>query len=100
MPHRDSPAICRKVDAALDYFGDDEEQLRPYLLYQLEHIMTGQRHIYMDDCKTSELVTLLAVLLPVFARSLAGIPTTPLEDRSGKLLTLITGGAAVDATGT
>lgn len=88
MSHRDAPAICRKIDAALDFVGDNEDEMRPYLLYQLEQMMGGPKHITLDDCKTSELMSLAAVLAPVFSRSLGGTGT-PVEDIGHRVLTLI-----------
>lgn len=89
--HRDAPAICRKIDAALDFMGDDEDQLRPYLMYQIEEILGGRERITMGDCSTSELMALLAVALPVFARRLAGsvVPPSSIPAKGGKLLRLI-----------
>lgn len=91
MPHRDSPAICAKIDAALDFVGDTEDEMRPYLLHQLEHMMGGPEHITLDDCRTSELMSLAAVLAPVFSRRLAGTAVAgTLEEGTGKrVLTLI-----------
>jgi len=88
--HRDAPAICRKIDAALDFMGDDEDQLRPYLMYQIEEILGGRERITMGDCSTSELMALLAVALPVFARRLAGsVVPSSIPAEGGKLLRLI-----------
>lgn len=86
MPHRDSRAICRKIDAALDFMGDDDEQLRPYLIYQIDEIMAGPKHIDPEDCTTSELMSLLAVLVPVFSRCIVG---TSAAATPAKVLTLI-----------
>jgi hypothetical protein len=89
MSHRDSPAICRRIDAALDFLGNDDE-LRPYIMFQIGEILSGRERISMDDCATSELMTILSTLLPVFARRLAGRGVSdafPLE--SAKILTLI-----------
>lgn len=97
--HRDTPAICRKIDAALDFVGDNEDEMRPYLLHQLEHMMGGPEHITLDDCRTSELMSLAAILAPVFSRCLAGTPTGSSEERIGnRVLTLIH--SADGATGT
>lgn len=87
MPHRDAPAICRKIDAALDYMGDGSgDELKPSLIWQLKEIMGGPHHILMQDCNTSELMSLLAVLVPVFNRGLVGdVDAAP----PGKLLTLV-----------
>jgi hypothetical protein len=93
MPHRDSSAICGKIDAALDYIsGQDESELRPWLIWQLDEIMAGPRHIDPEDCTSSELMSLLAVLAPAFSRKLSG---TTAPARPAKLLTLILGDAAV-----
>lgn len=104
MPHRDAPAICRKIDAALNFMGDDEEKMRPYIMHQINEILGGPKRISMRNCTTSELTSLLAVLLPIFARHLAGIGVPEgLGLQDGKLLTLILGdaGAGDDAsTGT
>jgi hypothetical protein len=103
MPHRDAPAICRKIDAALDYMGDDEEQFRPYLIYQIKQILGGSDHITLDDCAASELMSFLALLAPIFSRRLAGVSlSSPPEPVGGKLLTLILGDGGVDdaSTGT
>jgi hypothetical protein len=87
MPHRDAPAICRKIDAALDYMSDAGDEMRPWLIWQLDEIMGGPKHINMEDCDASELMSLLAVLVPVFNRRLVGgvVDVAP----PGKLLTLI-----------
>jgi hypothetical protein len=95
MPHRDAAAICRKIDAALDYIGDDEDQMRPYLMHQIEQIMDGPKHIGMEDCTTSELMSLLAVLAPVFSRRLIGDVVCGAPPMEGKLLTLIIGDGGV-----
>jgi hypothetical protein len=101
MSHKDAAAICRRIDAALTFMGDDD-QLRPYILYQLEEVMGGRKHITMADCPTSDLMALLAVVLPTFSRSLAGLEDTDIAP-PGKLLTLILGDSGVDndaSTGT
>jgi hypothetical protein len=87
MPHRDAGTICRRIDAALTFMGDDD-QMRPYVLYQLEEVMGGRKHIKMEDCPTSDLMALLAVLLPTFARGLTGIDAADVT-APGKLLTLV-----------
>lgn len=94
MSHRDAPAICRKIDAALDFVGDNEDEMRPYLLYQIAQMMGGPKHIMLDDCKTSELMSLAALLAPVFSRRLGGSAGTvvagvPEEDLGKRVLTLI-----------
>lgn len=94
VPHRDSRAICRKIDAALDFIGGADDELRPYLLYQLQQIMAGPKHITLEDCTSSELMSLLAVLAPVFSRVLGGTVAPGLHEggeRAGKLLTLVLG---------
>lgn len=93
--------MCRKIDAALDFMGDDEAQLRPYLLYHIDEIMAGPKHIDPQDCTTSELMSLLAVLVPVFSRRLVG--TDAATAPPAKLLTLILGDGGVEdgaSTGT
>ena len=94
MPHRDAPAICRKIDAALNYMIDDGdgEALRPWLSWQLEEIWEGPKHIGLDDCSPSELMTLLAVLVPIFNRCLVGGESGSSLPANAKLLTLIRGG--------
>ncbi len=99
MPHRDAPAICRKIDAALDFMGDEEEQLRPYLIHQIDEIMAGPKHIDPEDCTTPELMALLAVLAAVFSRRLTGIGVAP-PAAPAKLLTLILGDDDRESTGT
>lgn len=91
MPHRDSPAICRKIDAALDYIGEGEDELRPYLIWQLEEMMGGPEHITLDDCKTSVLMSLAALLAPVFSARLAGVVSPPEEGPGNRVFTLIRG---------
>lgn len=102
MSHRDAPAICRKIDTALEFLGEDEEELRPYVIHQIVEILNGRKRISLDECATSELMSMLAVLLPIFARHLAGLgipETLPLE--GGKILRLIVGDMGDDApTGT
>jgi hypothetical protein len=101
MSHRDAPAICRKIDVALEFLGEDEE-LRPYVIHQIGEILGGRKRISMEECATSELMSMLAVLLPIFARHLAGLgipETLPLE--GGKILRLIVGDVGDDTpTGT
>lgn len=92
MPHRDAPAICGKIDAALDYMSATGDELRPYLIYQIDEIMAGPMHIEPEDCTTSELMALLAVLAPVFSRQLTG---TTAAAPPAKLLTLILGDGGV-----
>jgi hypothetical protein len=92
MPHRDAPAICRKIDAALSYMTEDED-LRPWLTWQIEEILQGPKHIGLDDCSPSELMSLLAILVPIFNRGLVGgeLGTSlPVDDAT--ILTLIRGG--------
>lgn len=99
MPHRDSRAICRQVDAALDYIGDDEEQLRPWLIYQIDEIMAGPKCIDPEDCTTPELMALLAVLAPIFSRRLGGSLVTTATP--AKTFTLVIGGVGGESsTGT
>lgn len=99
MPHRDSSAICGKIDAALDFISDSGDDLKPWLIWQLDEIMAGPNRIVPADCDASELMALLAVLVPVFNRGLGGIEATA---PPAKLLTLIIGDRGVDdgATGT
>jgi hypothetical protein len=99
MPHRDAAAICQKIDAALDFMGEDEN-IRPYLKYQLTHIMGGDKRIELDDCTTAELTSLLAVVLPIFARKLAGALPYEGSERMGQLLTLIIGDGVDDDSST
>lgn len=91
MSHRDAPAICRKIDAALDVIGNEEDELRPYLIWQLEEFMGGDQNITLDDCTTAELMSLGALLAPVFSRRLSGLaaPVSPHMEGAGKRLTLI-----------
>lgn len=98
MPHRDSPAICGKIDAALDYMTDDGDDLRPWLTWQLEEILGGPLHIGMEDCKPSELMALLAIYVPIFNRRILGGEGDSSLPVEGKLLTLILGGEAGGAT--
>lgn len=98
MPHRDAPAICRKIDAALNYLGEDDE-LRPYLIHQMEQIFDGPRHIGLDDCATSELMALLAVLVPIFNRRLVGAGVASPLPVDAKLLRLVRGSGDM-STGT
>lgn len=96
MPHPDAPAICGRIDAALDYIGATGDELRHYLIYQIDEIMAGPKHIDPEDCTTPELMALLAVLAPVFARQLTG---TTAAAPPAKLLTLILGdGGVCDGT--
>lgn len=76
MSHRDAAAICRKIDAALEGIGGDNgDEMRPYLLYQIDQMMGGApEHITMHDCTTPELMALAALLAPIFSRRLAGNP--------------------------
>lgn len=97
-----SSAICHKIDAALDFMGD-EDQMRPYILHQINEILGGSKRISVGDCATAELTALLAVLLPIFARHLAGIGVPQgLGLKDGNVLTLILGdnGASDTSTGT
>lgn len=87
MPHRDAPAMCRKIDAALDYIGDDGDDLKPWLMWQIKEIMGGPLRIKMDACNTAELMALLAILVPIFNRGLAGVVVDVVPP--GKILTLI-----------
>ena len=87
MPHRDAPAICRKIDAALAYMSEDGDELKPWLMWQIGEIMGGPKKITMDACSPSELMALLAVLVPIFNRRLAGVVVDVVPP--GKLLTLI-----------
>lgn len=93
MPHRDAPALNRKIDAALDYISDSGDELRPYLIWQLEEMMGGPDHITLDDCKTSVLMSLVALLAPVFSARLgSGDVVSPPDEGSGnRVLTLIHG---------
>jgi hypothetical protein len=101
MAHRDSSYICRRIDTALEFLGDDEDELRPYVIHQILEILGGPKRISMDECATSELMSLLSVVLPVFARHLAGqgIPDT-LDFGGGKVLRLILGDGDDASTGT
>lgn len=99
MPHRDAQEICGKIDAALDYVGENEDEIRPYVIHQLQEIMAGPKHITLEECRTSLLVSLVALLAPVFSQHLAGsvAPVSGLHEggeRAGKLLTLILGDGA------
>lgn len=89
--HRDAPAICRKIDAALDVIGENEDELRPYLIYQLEQMMGGPEHITLDECRTSTLMSLAALLAPEFSARLARIAgvSTSEEGAGHRVLTLI-----------
>ena len=98
MPHPDAGAICRKIDAALEYICGQGDELRPYLMHQIEQIMDGPQHIGLDDCGTSELMALLAVLVPVFNRRLVGAQVASSRPVDAKLLTLVRDGNG--ATGT
>lgn len=91
MPHRDAPAICRKIDAALDVMGENEDEMRPYLLYQIGQMMGGPEHITLDECRTSTLMSMAALLAPEFSARLARIAgvTAPVEDLGKRVLTLI-----------
>lgn len=91
MPHPDAPDLCRKIDAALDYLTDNDDELRASTIWQVEQILDGPDAIRIDDCTTAELMALLAVLLPIFSRSLSGAPQKP---RSAQLLTLVLGDGA------
>ena len=94
MPHRDAPAICRKIDAALNYMKEDGDTLRPWLTWQIEEILDGPQHIGLDDCTPSELMALLAVLVPVFNRGLVGGKGGSSLPVDATILTLIPGGGA------
>lgn len=98
MPHRDAEAICGKIDAALDVIGENEDEMRPYLLYQLKQMMGGPEHITLDDCKTSELMSWAALIAPVFSRRLARIAgvsppvSTPKDGVGNRVLTVVRDG--------
>lgn len=90
MPHQDAQEICGKIDAALDVISENEDEMRPYLLYQLGQIMGGPEHITLDDCRTSVLMSLAALLAPEFSRRLARIAGVALVEAPGKrVLTLV-----------
>lgn len=105
MPHRDAPAICRKIDHALNYMRNDGDELMPWLRWQLGEILAGPKHITLEDCEAPELMALLAILAPIFSRHLAGtvVPGSGLDEGgegTGKLLTLILGDRGDDSAGT
>lgn len=93
--------MLRKIDAALEYIGDNGDEMRPWLLWQLEEILDGPQHIGMEDCNSSVLMALLAILVPVFNARLAGAGGDSSPRMEGKLLTLILGDGGVSdgATG-
>ena len=89
MPHRDAPAICGRIDAALDYMSDGGDDLKPWLMWQIGEIMEGPLRIGMDDCSPSELMALLAVLVPIFNRRLVGGESGSSLPAEAKILTLV-----------
>ncbi|AAN07969.1 hypothetical protein PBI_CHE9D_51 [Mycobacterium phage Che9d] len=64
--------ILDQIRAAFDYIPDGptaKDELRPWLRWQAEHMVP---QLSSDDFTESELMALVGLLGPVFARTLAG----------------------------
>lgn len=78
-PYDDQDRILGGIIATFDYMPEDEsatQQMVPWLEWQLEEMLD---QVSLDDIQPLELVALVGLVGPIFARTLA--PTQPADRR-------------------